>query len=201
MILVELPWVSQIEICPTFGSLPSLIPSNAQQIYSTVDSDSCSNDIVLLGFSVLTPSTSLSHIPRLLILISSVVPEEPGPDANIPEGGWDICDVWETMEIDLNRFVATNEIVERYSSDVKDFWDYGDFARDEVQPKESLSTSSQTNRFRHELHQLGISLASIGFLPSMFVNSDKTDKRIFTFKVSQKKINKFNSLYIMKFPM
>lgn len=194
--MVEFPWIRQLESYPLHVSesladpATSLIPSNAQLLYSACDSstDSQSDDNLLLGFCelVATDSASSSLLPRLVVLCASLVPEKAHPDLNVPEAGWDICDLWETVEIDLHGILATNGIVQGYAVELKDFWESLD--GHELAPE---SRVGETVQYRRALQELGTCFKNVGIPSSLFEQSlpgaDATgsgDKRIFTFNVS-----------------
>lgn len=191
--IVEFPWVKQIEQLPTskISSL-SLIPSNAQIVFSALDlptPKTCTEDLLLLGFCQFPSLAALSQIPRLIILRTSLLPDNPESDVSVPEAGWDICDMLESLEVDLTSIIATNEIAERYMADLKDVWDdmggSGVPSAQTTSKNEEQPRSSEATQYRRALQSLGRTFRNVGLPSSVFSDGNGGElPRTFTFKVN-----------------
>lgn len=191
---MEFPWIHQLEASPSLDlsvlSSPTLIPSNAQVVYSSFEAPSPKSeneDSLILGFAEISEQ---SH--RLILLRASLLPQEPTPDVNAYETGWDICHVWDTSEIRLDNDVATNDVARRYEADLKGLWEIlsehsksQPFVAQNGAQEKLAGHSSRCHRL--ELQRLGTTFKNIGLPRTVFdeseVKGSASSPRAFTFRV------------------
>lgn len=199
MIVVEFPWINQLEVFPSPSALspPCLVPSNAQLLYSTLDTSPrhSTRDTLLVGFCQFPSAlSSLAQTGRLILLRASLLPDNPTSEVNVPEAGWDICDSFECVEIQLRTLLATNGTIEKYTMALKDIWETLDekpesFQEDAAQLRYPLPSNISSSRYRQMLQSLGLSFKNIGLPSSVFTEMADDGLRrnchenTFTFKV------------------